>query len=83
MVQIQAIFCRTGYYELEAQPGKDVEIAYFGFLPSFVGAGLGGHLPRCAIERGSAMGARRVWVHTCTLDHPQALANYHARGMPV
>jgi GNAT superfamily N-acetyltransferase len=71
----------AGYFELELQPENDVEIAYFGLLPSFVGGGLGSHLLTCAIERGWGMGARRVWVHTCTLDHPLALVNYQARGM--
>lgn len=71
----------AGYFELEAQADASVEVAYFGLLPGFIGAGLGGHLLTCAIERGFAMGARRVWLHTCTLDHPQALANYQARGM--
>lgn len=71
----------AGYFELEKQPEANVEICYFGLLPAFVGAGLGGHLLTCAIERGFAMGARRVWVHTCTQDHPQALANYQARGL--
>lgn len=79
MLTVQGV--PAGYYELEAQPDQDVEIAYFGLLPRHVGAGLGGHLLTSAIERGWAMGARRVWVHTCTLDHPQALANYQARGM--
>lgn len=73
----------AGYCELEAQPDTSVEVAYFGLLPAFVGAGLGGHLLTCAIERGFAMGAHRVWLHTCTLDHPQALANYQARGMHI
>ena len=71
----------AGYFELEAQVGGDVEIVYFGLLPSAIGAGLGGHLLTCAIECGWAMNAKRVWLHTCTLDHPQALANYQARGM--
>ncbi len=71
----------VGYFELEMQPQHQVEIAYFGLLPQFVGAGLGGHLLTCAIECGWAMGAKRVWVHTCTLDHSSALANYQARGM--
>ena len=71
----------AGYFELEAQPGQSVEVAYFGLLPSFIGQGLGGHLLTCAIEHGFAMGARRVWLHTCSLDHPQALANYQARGL--
>jgi GNAT superfamily N-acetyltransferase len=71
----------AGYFELEAQPERSVEVAYFGLLPQFVGGGLGGHLLTCAIECGFAMGAARVWLHTCTLDHPQALSNYEARGM--
>ncbi len=73
----------AGYFELEAQPGGDMEVAYFGLLPAFVGRGLGGHLLTVAVERGWARGARRVWLHTCTLDHPQALANYRARGFRV
>jgi GNAT superfamily N-acetyltransferase len=70
----------AGYFELESQPGGSVEIAYFGLLPRFVGRGLGGALLTEAVRRGFEMGARRVWVHTCTLDHPGALANYLARG---
>jgi len=70
----------AGYAELERQ-GDAVEIVYFGLLPDFIGLGLGGALLTTAVERGFDLGARRVWVHTCTLDHPQALANYVARGM--
>lgn len=70
----------AGYFELERQPGENVEIAYFGLLPAFVGGGLGGHMLTAAIERAWALTPRRVWVHTCSLDHPQALANYQARG---
>ncbi|MBI2382674.1 MAG: GNAT family N-acetyltransferase [Gammaproteobacteria bacterium] len=72
-----------GYFELERQPGDDVELAYFGLARDFVGKGLGGHLLTVAIEHAWAMGARRVWVHTCSLDHPAALANYRARGMTL
>jgi GNAT superfamily N-acetyltransferase len=71
----------AGYFELEAQADRDMEIVYFGLIPQFIGAGLGGHLLTSAIERGWALGARRVWLHTCTLDHPHALAHYQARGM--
>jgi ribosomal protein S18 acetylase RimI-like enzyme len=70
----------AGYFELEAQAGGDVEIAYFGLLPRFTGQRLGGHLLTEAVERAWQMGAARVWLHTCTLDHPAALANYQARG---
>lgn len=73
----------AGYVELEKQPGDDVEIAYFGIAKEFFGRGLGGHLLTVGIERAWAMGAKRVWVHTCSLDHPAALGNYQARGMTI
>jgi GNAT superfamily N-acetyltransferase len=70
----------AGYFELETQDGDNVELVYFGLLPQFTGKGLGGALLTTAIARAWAMPAARVWVHTCTLDHPSALANYCARG---
>ena len=71
----------AGYYELDPQPPHDVEIAIFGLLAAFHGRGLGGHLLTEAVRRAFALpGTRRVWVHTCTLDGPHALANYRARG---
>jgi GNAT superfamily N-acetyltransferase len=73
----------AGYVELEIQPEDNVEIAYFGLLPRFIGQGLGGYLLSAGIARAWAQGARRVWVHTCTLDGPHALANYQARGFVV
>jgi len=71
----------AGYYEQDLQPGGSAEIVNFGMLPQFTGQGLGGHLLTHAIERGWQRGAQRVWLHTCTLDHPQARAHYLARGM--
>jgi GNAT superfamily N-acetyltransferase len=73
----------AGYFELEAQPGSNVEIVYFGILAQFVGKGLGGALLTAAVERAWQMGPTRVWVHTCTLDHPSALGNYVARGFRI
>lgn len=73
----------AGYFELDGGLGDDVGIAYLGMLPSFIGQRLGGWLLTEAIRRGWAMGTRRVWVHTCSLDAPGALANYQARGMRV
>lgn len=73
----------AGYFELEMQEAGAVEIAYFGLLPAFIGQGLGGYLLTCAIERAWANGASRVWLHTCTLDHPNALAHYLARGLKL
>ncbi len=73
----------AGYIELEVQPDDNVEVAYFGLLPRFIGMRLGGYLLSVGVDRGWAQGARRVWVHTCSLDGPNALANYRARGFQV
>jgi GNAT superfamily N-acetyltransferase len=73
----------AGYFELERQPDGAVELVYFGLLPCFIGKGIGGTLLTAAITRAWEMGAQRVWVHTCTLDHPQALSNYQARGFRI
>ncbi len=70
----------AGYYELLGQEDASVEIAYFGLLPQFVGRGLGRFLLDHAIREVAARGVSRVWLHTCTLDHPSALPNYLARG---
>jgi len=72
-----------GYFELEAQAGAAAEICYFGLLPEFIGQGFGGHLLRDAIAKAWQLGGERVWLHTCTLDHPSALKNYQARGFSV
>lgn len=73
----------AGYYELQRQ-GGDIEIAYFGLAPAFIGRGFGGYLLSRAIESAwDWPGTTRVWVHTCTLDHPGALQNYKSRGMEV
>jgi len=74
----------AGYYELQQQDDGDVEIAYFGLAPKFIGKGFGGYLLSQAIESAwDWKGTKRVWVHTCTLDHPSALQNYKARGLEV
>ena len=75
----------AGYYELRRDGEGGIEIAYFGLLPEWIGRGLGGALLTSAIERAWHMepNPSRVWVHTCNYDHPQALANYQARGMIV
>jgi GNAT superfamily N-acetyltransferase len=80
----------AGYYELRRESESDgqnvaVEIAYFGLLPEFIGRGLGGALLTSAIEEAWRISPSpaRVWVHTCNRDHPQALANYQARGLVI
>ena len=73
----------AGYYELRRDEADGVELAYFGLMPAFIGRGFGGALLSDALTVAWAMGPNRVWVHTCTLDHPAALPNYLARGMTV
>lgn len=70
----------AGYFELRMEPDGSVEIAYFGLLPEFIGRGLGKGLLSEAVTSAWARGARRVWLHTCTLDDPAALPNYLKRG---
>jgi ribosomal protein S18 acetylase RimI-like enzyme len=72
----------AGYFELLFnKQSKEAEIAYFGILEEYYGKKLGGYLLSEAIKSSFYMGAERVWVHTCSLDHKNALKNYLARGM--
>jgi len=86
----------AGYYELRRSDAPsapsyrdeykgEVEIAYFGLLPDFIGRGLGSALLTSAIENAWAWAPTpsRVWVHTCNRDHPNALYNYQARGFKI
>lgn len=73
----------AGYFQLEVQPAGNIEIAYFGLMEQFIGMGLGGYLLTCALQEAWRLGAKRVWVHTCSLDSQAALANYLARGMQL
>jgi GNAT superfamily N-acetyltransferase len=70
----------AGYFELRRHGDGSAEVAYFGLLPEFVGRGWGGHLLTLATREAWAMRPVRVWLHTCTLDHPAALPNYLKRG---
>jgi ribosomal protein S18 acetylase RimI-like enzyme len=70
----------AGYCELELHDDDAVEIVYFGLMPEFFGQGLGKQMLSGAAERGWTMGAKRVWLHTCTQDNPAALPNYLKRG---
>jgi GNAT superfamily N-acetyltransferase len=70
----------AGFFELQRHADGSVEIVYFGIISAVFGRGLGKHLLTRAVEQGWALGANRVWLHTCTLDSPSALPNYLARG---
>jgi GNAT superfamily N-acetyltransferase len=70
----------AGFVELERRDAGVFEINYLGLLDAFLGQGLGAHLLTCGVERALALGAEKVILNTCNLDHPKALANYAARG---
>jgi|TARA_B110000037_G_C16751029_1_gene355170 ribosomal protein S18 acetylase RimI-like enzyme len=74
----------AGYFELIFNKNnKEAEIAYFGILEEYYGKKLGSYLLSEAIKLSYVMGSLRVWVHTCSLDHKNALANYLSRGMKI
>ncbi len=69
-----------GLLELDFRRAEDCELAFFGVSPPLIGSGAGRFLMNRAIERAWARPIRRLWVHTCTLDHPGALAFYRRSG---
>ena len=72
----------AGYFELLFnKQSKEAEIVYFGILEEYYGKKLGGYLLSEAIKNSFNLGCERIWVHTCSLDHKNALKNYLARGM--
>ena len=74
----------AGYFELLLNHNnKDTEIVYFGILKEYFGKKLGGYLLSEAIKSSFSMGFSRVWVHTCSLDHKNAIENYLSRGMKI
>lgn len=70
----------AGYSELDRRRDGEVEIAYFGLTPAFIGGGLGQYLMEATLRAAWTGEAKRVWVHTCTEDHPKALAFYRRAG---
>ena len=74
----------AGYFELIFHPEKEeVEIAYLGLLEEYQNKKLGSHLLSSAIKNSFINKPKRVWVHTCSLDHKNALNNYKSRGMKI
>ena len=74
----------AGFFELISHTkNKEVEIAYFGLLKEFQNKKLGSYLLSQAIQISFKGNIDRVWVHTCSLDHKNALNNYIARGMKI
>ena len=70
----------AGYAELDFRVKREVELAYFGLLPEFIGHGFGSYLLASAIDIAWLQPIERLWVHTNTLDHPRALPLYQKMG---
>ena len=74
----------VGFFELIYHPEKnETEIAYFGILEEFQNKKLGSYLLSEVIKLSFKKNINRVWVHTCSLDHKNALNNYISRGMKI
>ncbi len=74
----------VGFFELIFHfENKEVEIAYFGILEEYQNKKLGSFLLSEAIKKSFNENINRVWLHTCSLDHKNALSNYIARGMKI
>ena len=73
----------AGYAELDRRSPPDIELAYFGIMPEFIGQRLGPYLLNWSIEKAFSYAPRRYWVHTCTLDHPKALGVYRRAGFEI
>lgn len=73
----------AGFVELRQHDDLSVELKFFGLLPAFIGKGLGKMLAQAAIALAQQWQAKRVWVHTCSEDHPSALKTYQQAGFSV
>ena len=70
----------AGFVELDGRVEGAVELTYVGLVPEFVSRGLGGYLLDWAVSAAWLMAPKRVWLHTCSLDHPSALPMYQRAG---
>ncbi len=70
----------AGYTELRRQPQREIQILYFGLLPTHIGKGLGRYFLDWTVREAFSTGIDRLWVHTCSLDHPRALSAYQRAG---
>lgn len=84
LAAVDAAGIEVGLVELDFRTSGACEISYFALISELAGRGLGRWLMAEALGRGWAKGVTRVWLHTCSLDHPSALNFYRAQGfVPV
>lgn len=70
----------AGYAEIDLRQEPDIALAYFGIMPDFIGQRLGSFFLNWIIDKAWSYHPQRFWLHTCTLDHPKALAVYQKAG---
>jgi GNAT superfamily N-acetyltransferase len=73
----------AGFAELDRRNEDDIELVQFGLMPEFIGQGLGTWFLQWTIDTAWSYRPRRLWLHTCTLDHPAALPNYQKAGFSL
>ncbi len=70
----------AGYAELDRRGMPEIELAYFGLMPAFIGRRLGPWFLHWVVDAAWIHAPQRLWVHTCNLDHPRAIAHYQRAG---
>lgn len=70
----------AGFAELDRRQPNEIELVQFGLTRDFIGQGLGKWFLQWTIDQAWSYQPRRLWLHTCTLDHPAALPNYRKAG---
>jgi len=70
----------AGFAELDCRQADEIELVQFGLLPAFIGQGLGKWFLQWTTDKAWSYQPRRLWLHTCTLDHAAALPNYLKAG---
>jgi GNAT superfamily N-acetyltransferase len=73
----------AGVMELDLREPGEIELLYFGLVPDFIGRGLGRFALDWTVDRGWSFRPSRLWVHTCDLDHPNALSVYQKAGFVI
>ena len=70
----------AGFAELDLRAEDEIELAYFGLIPEFIGQGLGAYLLGWVVDEAWRRAPDRVWIHTCNFDHPRAFGTYQRAG---
>jgi GNAT superfamily N-acetyltransferase len=73
----------AGFVDVDRRAEGEIEISQFGLIPEFIGQGLGKWFLRWTVDKAWSYGPKRLWLHTCTNDHPMALPNYLKAGFTI